>query len=60
MLKQPYTSKAYTYWSKYIKGVLALRPPQGESLERFARLCDILTLSKTPDLAAELAVVREP
>jgi type III restriction enzyme len=59
MLKTPYTSHSYTYWSKYIKGVLALRPPQAESLERFARLCDILTLSKEPDLATELAAVRE-
>ena len=59
MLKKPYTENAYTYWSKYIKGVLVLRPPQGESLERFARLCDIFSLSKNPDLPEELAKVRE-
>jgi type III restriction enzyme len=59
MLKEPYTSRSYTYWSKYIKSVLTLRPPQEESVERFAKLCDILSLGKTPDLAAELAAVRE-
>ena len=59
MLKKPYTDNSYSYWSKYIKGVLALRPPQSESLERFARLCDTLSLSKKPDLPSELAGVRE-
>jgi len=59
MLKEPYTDKAYTYWSKYINNVLALRPPQRESLERFARIADILSLSKTPDLANELVKIRE-
>ena len=59
MLRKPYTESSYTYWSKYIKSVLNLRPPQGESLERFARLCDILSLSKDPDLSGELVKVRE-
>ena len=59
MLKTPYTEKFYTYHSKYISNILALRPPQHESLERFARLCDVLSLSKTPDLAAELTKVNE-
>lgn len=59
MLKKPYTDNSYTYWSKYIKSVLALRPPQGESLERFAKLCDIFSLSKEPDLSDELVKVRE-
>jgi len=59
MLREPYTDKAYTYWSKYIAGALALRPPQRESLERFARIADILSLSKTPDLADELVKIRE-
>jgi len=58
MLREPYSDKSYTYWSKYIGNVLALRPPQKESLERFARIADTLSLSKTPDLAAELAAIR--
>ena len=36
MLKEPYTEKFYTYHSKYISNMLALRPPQHESLEIFA------------------------
>jgi len=59
MLREPYSEKAYTYWSKYINNVLALRPPQRESLERFARIADILSLSKTPDLNDELVKIRE-
>ncbi|MDR2538919.1 MAG: DEAD/DEAH box helicase family protein [Bifidobacteriaceae bacterium] len=59
MLREPYTDKAYTYWSKYINNVLALRPPQQESLERFARIVDTLSLSKTPDLADELNKIQE-
>ncbi len=57
MLKEPYTDKFYSYHSKYIENILALRHPQRESLEIFARLCDILSLSKDPDLDAELEAV---
>lgn len=57
MLREPFTEKFYTYHSKYIENVLALRQPQRESLEIFARLCDILTFSKEPDLDAELEAV---
>lgn len=59
MLREPYTAKSYSYNSKYIDNRLALRPPQKESLERFARIVDILSLSKTPDLDSELASIRE-
>lgn len=59
MLNEPYTKDYYTYHSKFIKGCLALRPPQYECLERFARLCDILSLSKTPNLEEELKSVQE-
>lgn len=59
MIKEPYTEKFYTYHSKYINNVLALRPPQHDSLEIFARLCDVLSLSKEPDLEAELDAVHE-
>ena len=57
MLKEPFTEKFYTYHSKYIENVLSLRQPQRESLEIFARLCDVLSLSKTPDLDEELEAV---
>ena len=57
MLKQPFTEKYYTYHSKYIENILALRQPQRESVEIFARLCDVLSLSKMPDLEAELDAV---
>ena len=33
---------------------MGLRPPQKASLNIFARICDILSRSKTPDLDAEL------
>ena len=59
MLREPYSTKSYTYHSNYIDNRLSLRPPQKESLERFARIVDILSLSKTPDLDAELANIRE-
>lgn len=59
MLREPYTAKSYSYNSNYIDNRLALRPPQKESLERFARIVDILSLSKTPDLDSELASIRE-
>lgn len=58
MLKEPFTEKFYTYRSKYIENILALRQPQRESLEIFAKLCDILTLSKEPNLADELKAVQ--
>ena len=57
MLKEPFTDKFYTYHSKYISNILALRQPQRESLEIFARLCDVLSLSKIPNLDAELDAV---
>lgn len=57
MIKEPFTDKYYTYHSKYIENVLALRQPQRESLEIFAKLCDVLSLSKEPDLDAELDAV---
>ncbi len=59
MLKQPFSEQFYSKNSKYIYNALALRQPQHESLEIFARLCDVLSLSKTPDLAAELRTVNE-
>lgn len=62
MLKAPYMEKFYSYNSKYIHNALALRDPQHDSLEIFARLCDVLSLRKNPmtteqicaDHAAEL------
>ena len=59
MLREPYSAKSYSYHSKYIDNRLALRPPQKESLERFARIVDILSLSKTPNLDEELIKIRE-
>ncbi len=59
MLREPYSAKSYSYNSKYIDNRLALRPPQKESLERFARIVDILSLSKTPNLDEELIKIRE-
>jgi len=59
MLREPYSAKSYSYNSKYIDNRLALRPPQKESLERFARIVDILSLSKTPNLDEELKKIRE-
>ncbi len=65
MIKESYTDKFYTYHSKYISNILALRPPQHESLEIFAKLCDILSLKKKTDDNSEnfydedLAAVRE-
>lgn len=57
MLKEPYTERFYSRNSKFISNVLALRPPQQESLEIFAKLCDVLSLSKAPDLQQELVEV---
>lgn len=48
MLKKSYTERYYTYHSKYINNVLALRPPQEQSLDYFAKLCDIISLKKNP------------
>ena len=45
--------------AKYINNRLALRPPQKESLERFQQICDILSLSKEPDLESELQKIKE-
>lgn len=65
MIKESYTDKFYTYHSKYISNILALRPPQHGSLEIFAKLCDILSLRKKTDDDGEnfydedLAAVRE-
>lgn len=57
MLKTPYTDRFYSYHSKYISNVLSLRDPQHESLEIFAKLCDVLSLSKNPNLEVELEAV---
>lgn len=46
MIKEPYMERFYSYHSKYINNILALRQPQHESLEIFARLCDTLSLQK--------------
>lgn len=48
MIKESYTERYYTYHSKYISNVLALRPPQEQSLDYFAKLCDIISLQKNP------------
>jgi len=45
--------------AKFINNRLALRPPQRESLERFAAIADTLSLSKEPNLTEELAKIRE-
>lgn len=47
------------YNAKLIRTGLSLRPPQAESLERFQEICDLLSLSKDPDLEAELQKMRE-
>lgn len=59
MLKQPFSEQFYSKYSKHIHNALALRQPQHESLEIFARLCDVLSLSKNPDLTEELRLVNE-
>lgn len=65
MVKESYTDKFYTYHSKYISNILALRPPQHDSLEIFSKLCDILSLKKKSDADDEnfydddLVAVRE-
>ena len=45
--------------SKLISRILSLRPPQQESLEIFARLVNLLSLEKNPNLTDELSKVRE-
>ena len=54
MIKESYTSRFYTYNSKYITGALALRPPQEASLDYFARLCDIIDMKKNPTTDADI------
>lgn len=44
---------------KRIANALSLRTPQQESLALFAELCDILSLSKTPDLAVECRAIQQ-
>ena len=54
MIKESYTGNFYSYNSKYINTVLRLRPPQHESLEIFARLCDTLSLAKNPTTTEQI------
>ena len=44
MIKKSYTDRFYSYHSKYISNALSLRQPQEDSLECFAKLCDIISL----------------
>lgn len=48
MNSDAYSEKYFSYNSKYISNVLSLRPPQHDSLEAFARICDFLSLAKKP------------
>ena len=52
--RKSYTENFYSYNSKYINNALALRPPQHESLEFFARLCDTLSLAKNPTTTEQI------
>lgn len=54
MIKESYTRNFYSANSKYINNVLALRSPQHESLEIFARLCDTLSLAKNPTTTEQI------
>lgn len=45
--------------AKYINNRLALRPPQKESLERFQQICEMLSLTKNPNLESDLQKIRE-
>lgn len=54
MIKESYTDRFYTYYSKYISNVLALRPPQEQSLDYFAKLCDIVSLKKNPTTTEQI------
>ena len=58
MIKEPYSKRYYSYSSKYISNVLSLRTPQHESLEVFARICDILSLTKKPADADSRSMTR--
>ena len=49
MLNKSYTDRFYSYHSKYISNALSLRQPQEDSLESFAKLCDIISLKKNPN-----------
>jgi type III restriction enzyme len=44
--------------ANYVRNRLSLRPPQTESLEILSALTEKLSLSKSPDLAAELELVK--
>ena len=44
---------------KQIKNALSLRMPQEESLQLFAEICELLSLSKHPDLEAECQKLNE-
>lgn len=59
MIKEPFNNKYYSYHSKYIENILSLRPPQRESLEIFARICDTISLSKSPNLEVELEAIHK-
>ena len=54
MIKEPYTNQFYTYNAKYITGALALRPPQEQSLDYLARLCDLISMKKNPTTDADI------
>lgn len=53
MNSDAYSEKYFSYNSKYISNVLSLRPPQHDSLEAFARICDFLSLAKKPAEAGD-------
>ena len=59
MIKESYTEKFYSYHSKYINNALSLRPPQHESLEIFARLCDTLSLRKNPTTVQQISAAHQ-
>lgn len=59
MLKTPYMEEFYTFHSKYVNNRLSLRAPQHESLEIFAKICDLLSLKKNADLEEELKVINK-
>lgn len=48
MIKDSYTKRFYTYYTKYITLALKLRRPQEDSLDYFARMCDIIKMKKNP------------
>lgn len=59
MIKKPFIPKFYNFYSKFISNTLSLRDPQRESLEIFARICDILSLKKGADLNSELTAIKK-